>query len=120
MTPRIAMASLAAAGLLTAALGAAPVALADPTVQGCADPSRGCADAAGTVWNGNLAQRWEFEKLGPSTDFGAAPGMALWEATATATAVAGSIQPVVPYLTAHDGGGNFFTPVWGARAAAGV
>jgi len=95
---RIALAVALAAGVLASA----PVALADDSAP---DLRIG---QAGTLVNGDVVQTWTISGLRKSGDvIPAQVAGTLWEATATNTAVAGTVIPIIPAFNARAGGANY-------------
>ena len=95
---KIALAAVLAAG----SLACAPAALADDSA---ADLRVG---QAGTLVNGEVVQTWTISSLRRSGDsIPRAIDGTLWEATATNTAVAGSVIPIIPNFNARAGGDNY-------------
>lgn len=95
---KIALAAVLAAGILACA----PAALADDSA---ADLRVG---QAGTLVNGDVVQTWTISSLRRSGDsIPRAIDGTLWEATATNTAVAGSVIPIIPNFNARAGGDNY-------------
>lgn len=89
---KIALAAALAAGVVASA----PVALADDSAP---DLRIG---QAGTLVNGDVVQTWTISGLRESADIIPAPvAGTLWEATATSTAVAGTVIPVIPAFNAR-------------------
>lgn len=86
-----ALATSAAAAAALAIIGA-PVAAADTTTTTT-------LGSQGQLVNGAVVQAWTVADLKPSTDVIPYPVRgALWEATATDTAVAGTVTPIVSNL----------------------
>lgn len=92
---KIALAVTLAAGVLACA----PVALADDAAS---DLRIG---QAGTLVNGDVVQTWTISGLRKSGDIiPAQVAGTLWEATATNTAVAGTVIPIIPAFNARASG----------------
>lgn len=95
---KIALAVALAAGVMASA----PVALADDSAP---DLRIG---QAGTLVNGDVVQTWTISGLRKSNDvIPAQVAGTLWEATATNTAVAGTVIPIIPAFNARAGGTNY-------------
>lgn len=95
---KIALAVALAAGVLASA----PLALADDSAP---DLRIG---QAGTLVNGDVVQTWTISGLRKSGDIiPAQVAGTLWEATATNTAVAGTVIPIIPAFNARAGGTNY-------------
>jgi hypothetical protein len=94
--------ALAAAALAAGALAAAPVALAEDSAS---DLRIG---QAGTLVNGDVVQTWTITGLRKSTDVIPTDITGtLWEVTATNTAVAGTVIPIIPNFNARAGSDNY-------------
>ena len=107
---KIALAAALAAGVVASA----PVALADDSAP---DLRIG---QAGTLVNGDVVQTWTISGLRESADIIPAPvAGTLWEATATSTAVAGTVIPVIPAFNARAGGANYRV-LFAAATAQGI
>ncbi|MCV7256838.1 DUF1942 domain-containing protein [Mycobacterium hackensackense] len=71
--------------------------------------------------NGDIVQAWTIRDLKPSTDTIAYPvAGTLWEATATDTAVRGTVQPVVSNLNARARSGQTYRVLFGVATPQGV
>ena len=107
---KIALAAALAAGVVASA----PVALADDSAP---DLRIG---QAGTLVNGDVVQTWTISGLRKSGDvIPAQVAGTLWEATATSTAVAGTVIPVIPAFNARAGGANYRV-LFAAATAQGI
>ena len=107
---KIALAAVLAAG----ALAAAPSALADDSAPDLR------VGQAGTLVNGDVVQTWTISGLRKSGDvIPREIAGTLWEATATNTAVAGSVIPIIPNFNARAGVDNYRV-LFGVATAQGI
>nr|WP_232425889.1 MPT63 family protein [Mycobacterium sp. JS623] len=92
----------------------APAASADePVIHSLGSPAH--------LVNGDIVQAWTVRDLKPSTDTIAYPvAGTLWEATATDTAVRGTVQPVVSNLNARARSGQTYRVLFGVATPQGV
>lgn len=101
----------ASAVLVAGALLAAPVASADSTTLG----------QEGRLVVGDVIQDWTVSGLKPSTDVVPATVRGtLWEASATDTAVQGSVQPIISNLNARAADGTNYRVLFLAATPQGV
>lgn len=108
---RVGSVAAASAALVAGALLAAPGAAADSTTLG----------QQGRLVVGDVIQEWTVSGLKPSTDtVPATVHGTLWEASATDTAVQGSVQPIISNLNARAADGTNYRVLFLAATPQGV
>lgn len=108
---RVGSVAVASAALVAGALLAAPGATADSTTLG----------QQGRLVVGDVIQEWTVSGLKPSTDtVPATVHGTLWEASATDTAVQGSVQPIISNLNARAADGTNYRVLFLAATPQGV
>jgi hypothetical protein len=109
-----ALVAAAAAGLVYAPFAAADV--AEP-----AAPSTQALGSQAKLVNGDVIQGWTISNLKPSSDaIPYQPVGTLWEATATDTALQGSVTPIVSNLNARAADGQTYRALFGVATPQGV
>ena len=111
---------LLALALGSAAAGAAGLAGAAVAAADDADPSVQLGQQAQVIDGGNI-QGWTVNGLQPSGDaIPYQPGGTLWEATATAEAIAGGGLPFVPGFSARAANGDDYRALFQVATPEGV
>ncbi len=116
------VAAVAAAALTATAVISAPTASAWAPVDG-QGPTVGKFGSQGTLVDsgGAVVQGWTVTNLQPSSDVIPHPVQGrLWEASATDTAIKGSVTPVIPDMNARAANGDSYQVIWNVSLEKGV
>jgi hypothetical protein len=116
------VAGVVAAALAATAAISAPTASAWWPVDG-QGPTVGKFGSQGTLVdsNGAVVQGWTVTSLRPSSDAIPYPVQGrLWEASATDTAIKGSVTPVIPDMNARAVNGDSYRVIWNVAVEKGV
>jgi hypothetical protein len=113
---KTAMTAVAAAAILAIGMGSAPAASAYSTTDKFGTSER-LYDASGSV-----VTSWTIRDLEPSRDIIPDYPLAgkLWQATATANAVRGTVTPIIPNLNARANDGQNYQVLWQAFTPNGI
>ena len=121
-TPSASAAATLAAITALVLCGAGAAAAEPPPAPPPPDPTHGYADPiTGDIVNGDVRQHLQFANdLRPSDAFAPPDGHALWSATMTIAATAGTVVPAIPLLSAHDDTGVRYPAMWWHASPEGI